>query len=172
MPTRYSVDISFDKTNINKELMKVRIYLRMRNIVQLTCKSVDHTRVPQCGIMVCSVPVLWRRTKIILVLGISCCVLQVFHDLPVTHAASIETQIKPRASALILLLLFFSSGSHEEKEGSQHGPHQVRGEIQVRQEQMVLPEAEVLDLTNCLYCRDLYPLSTKFKTHGSLYFRS
>ena len=24
MPTRYSVDISFDKTNINKELMKVR----------------------------------------------------------------------------------------------------------------------------------------------------
>ena len=23
MPTRYSVDISFDKTNINKELMKV-----------------------------------------------------------------------------------------------------------------------------------------------------
>ena len=24
MPTRYSVDISFDKTNINKELLKVR----------------------------------------------------------------------------------------------------------------------------------------------------
>ena len=26
MPTRYSVDISFDKANINKELMKVTIH--------------------------------------------------------------------------------------------------------------------------------------------------
>ena len=25
MPTRYSVDISFDKTNINKELLKVNM---------------------------------------------------------------------------------------------------------------------------------------------------
>ena len=33
------------------------------------------------------------------------------------------------------------SGSHEEEEGKTHGPHQVRGEIQVGQEQMVLPEA-------------------------------
>merc|ERR1712106_154384 len=52
-------------------------------------------------------------------------------------------------------------GSHEEKEGSQHGPHQVRGEVQVRQEQVVFPEAEVLDLSKYLYCCELFLLSTK-----------
>ena len=56
---------------------------------------------------------------------------------------------------------YFFPGSHEEKEGSQHGPHQVRGEVQVWQEQVVLPEAEVLDLSNYLYCRELFLLSTK-----------
>ena len=37
------------------------------------------------------------------------------------------------------------SGPHEEEEGTQHGSHQVRGEVQDRQEQMVLPEAEILN---------------------------
>ena len=43
MPTRYSVDISFDKTNINKELMKVRCNkLCVETInVQQTCKGAD-----------------------------------------------------------------------------------------------------------------------------------
>ena len=36
-------------------------------------------------------------------------------------------------------------GSHEEEESQKHGPHQVRGEVQERQEQVVLPEAEVLN---------------------------
>merc|ERR1711884_913364 len=38
-----------------------------------------------------------------------------------------------------------AQGSYEEEEGQEHGPHQVRGKIQIRQEQMVLPEAEVLN---------------------------
>ena len=42
MPTRYSVDISFDKTNINKELMKVRTVTRQTIAsVQQSCKCED-----------------------------------------------------------------------------------------------------------------------------------
>ena len=42
MPTRYSVDISFDKTNINKELMKVRHNSCVVTMsVQQTCKGAD-----------------------------------------------------------------------------------------------------------------------------------
>ena len=42
MPTRYSVDISFDKTNINKELMKVRHNSCVATMsVQQTCKGAD-----------------------------------------------------------------------------------------------------------------------------------
>ena len=59
------------------------------------------------------------------------------------------------------ILNYFCPGSHEEKEGSQHGLQQVRGEVQVWQEQGVLPEAEVLHLSNYLYCRVLFLLFTK-----------
>merc|ERR1711911_159763 len=34
MPTRYSVDISFDKTNINKELLKDPMKKKARNMVR------------------------------------------------------------------------------------------------------------------------------------------
>merc|ERR1712007_301827 len=38
-------------------------------------------------------------------------------------------------------------GSDEEEEGAHDGEDQVRGEVQERQEQMVLPEAEILICT-------------------------
>ena len=40
----------------------------------------------------------------------------------------------------------FFSGPHEEKEGASNGQTQVRREIQNWQEQMVLPEAQILNL--------------------------
>lgn len=36
MPTRYSVDLSFDKANINKELMKVSVTMTMMVSVSST----------------------------------------------------------------------------------------------------------------------------------------
>merc|ERR1712080_66038 len=36
-------------------------------------------------------------------------------------------------------------GPHEEEKGKEHGEDQVRGALQERQEQVVLPEAEVLE---------------------------
>ena len=49
MPTRYSVDISFDKTNINKELMKVRYSWFCGHLVQQTCKGTDVSGGHWCG---------------------------------------------------------------------------------------------------------------------------
>merc|ERR1712080_798517 len=38
-----------------------------------------------------------------------------------------------------------AEGPHEEEKGNEHGEDQVRGALQERQEQVVLPEAEVLE---------------------------
>ena len=57
---------------------------------------------------------------------------QVMTDIYITFTDSVNNEIRV-------------SGSYEEEEGQEHGPHQVRGKIQIGQKQMVLPEAEVLN---------------------------
>ncbi len=49
------------------------------------------------------------------------------------------------------------AGSPKEKEGPLHGEAEVRGEVQDRQEQMVLPEAEVLNQPPPHYLSVLVP---------------
>merc|ERR1712226_1426224 len=51
-------------------------------------------------------------------------------------------------------------GPHEEEKGKEHGEDQVRGALQERQEQVVLPEAEVLETSyNCF--RLLFTISVR-----------
>ena len=78
MPTRYSVDISFDKTNINKELLKVTM------ISSLVSGSSTRARVTSLqGLSAAAAVSMWLvfcRTQSISISS-GCCSHPVFHGL-------------------------------------------------------------------------------------------